>query len=180
MMQAMAKYWAAPDTLVVEAGDPAAMIAWLEKQDVDTWHRVVQSWNYDSGDAVLRWILSRPECDRGTAAQVFLVEGLGHWINGVAADPRKFDDENHICRVVLDHWSHYEQGVLKPHEEHLPAALMARITALYDRPPFEGTAFRAIMEYQGERDAVSKYASEDGKIMVDFNYWAKVNGVTVG
>ena len=47
------------------------LIEWLRQQGPDEWHRTATTWNWDSGNEVLLWIVTQPECDRGTALDVF-------------------------------------------------------------------------------------------------------------
>lgn len=166
--------------LIVPAGEPDAIIEWLKGQPPQTWHCVVSNWNYDYGDKVLTWILNQTACDRGTAAHIFFVEGLGHWIGDALLDEAKFHDPKHVCRIILDNWHSYATGDLRHgYRDPIPADLLSTVQ---DRDPnglFKGTALAEIIAYVGQRDAHSMYGSEDGAIKIDFNYWAKEKGITV-
>ena len=97
VITALNQWWADPDVLIVPAGEPEKTIEWLKDQTPETWHQVVMTWNYDYGDNVLTWILNQENCDRGTAARIFRVEGFGHWLHDIALA----DDKNHVCNVAL-------------------------------------------------------------------------------
>lgn len=176
-MDALFQYWADPDHCIIPAGQTDRIIAWLEQQTPDTWHKVVMNWNYDHGDAVLSWILTQPACDKGTAARVFRIEGLGHWLAEVLADPAKADDTTHVCRIVLDNWHRYSAGELSPGAEEVPDWLQKRLAENAGADIVANTPLHAVLAYKGTRDAVSEFASEDGKIVVDFDHWAKANGI---
>ena len=75
------KWWADPEAEVVSCGNPEPVIEWLKGKSADDWHAIATSWNYDYGSEVLAWILEQEECDRGTAAHVFLTEAQGHWLD---------------------------------------------------------------------------------------------------
>lgn len=180
LMQAMSEYWSDPETLVVPAGQPDRTIAWLAQQTPDTWHRVVATWNYDHGDQVLSWILNQDACDRGTAVCVFLTEGLGHWLSDAARNEHAFNDKTHVCRIVMDNWHRYTKADLNHgYNGRVPDDAMSEIARRDTNGFFEGTPLAEILSYQGTRDAQSKYASQDGKIMIDFDHWAEANGVSV-
>lgn len=108
-MGAYFKYWADPNDVIVKEGQPDAIIDWLSKQTPGTWHRVVMTWSDDHGDKVLSWILSQNRCDRGTAARVGDVEGLGHWLG----EKKLAQDPDHLCSIGLKNWAGYGTGELR-------------------------------------------------------------------
>lgn len=64
-----------PDVLLdewAEREDHQSFAAWLrDEAGPDERHWVAQNWNWDLGEEVLYWIVSRPDCDRATALDVF-------------------------------------------------------------------------------------------------------------
>lgn len=177
-MDALSQYWADPETLIIPAGETDEITVWLESQSPDTWHHVVSTWNYDHGDVVLAWILNQDTCDRGTAANIFLVEGLGHWIWDVVEDEAKFNDPVHVCRIVLNNWHRYTTGDLHHgYRDTIPDDFLDTVRARDINAVFKDTVLADILAYQGQRDAQSKYGSEDGKIRLNFDYWAKMKGI---
>lgn len=113
-MDAMFEYWADPDYVIIPERQDEIIVDWLKEQTPDTWHRVASTWNYDHKNLPLVWILNQENCDRGTAAQVFGVEGAAEWlheqVNGVTS---RYGDD-HLCSVVLRNWHRYATGELKP------------------------------------------------------------------
>ena len=176
---AMMQWWSDDDAIIIPAGEDARIIDWLQQQDADTWHQVVLSWNYDHGDKVLPWILTQDKCDQGTAAQVFFVEGIGHWLWDALADTKKAQDPDHLCSLVLKNWSRYRTSELKPNAQNIPDSLAKMILEKGDQGHFAGTPLSDIMRYCGTRETVSKFASEDGKIVIDLEYWIKSKGIEI-
>ncbi|HEX8241542.1 MAG TPA: DUF4274 domain-containing protein [Allosphingosinicella sp.] len=48
-----------------------ALIWWLARQDRRELHRVALNWNWDTSTRPLRYIVDRPDCDKGTALTIF-------------------------------------------------------------------------------------------------------------
>lgn len=71
---------------------------WLRTQaDPDGRHRVADAWNWDQGNTVLWWIVTRPDCDRATALLVlwrsFPLDALGAEAAALAAIGPAHDDD---------------------------------------------------------------------------------------
>lgn len=50
-----------------------AIIWWLERQDRRALHRLALGWNWDRSTRPLRYIVDRPDCDKGTALTIFFM-----------------------------------------------------------------------------------------------------------
>jgi hypothetical protein len=48
-----------------------ALIWWLERHGPDELHKVALAWNWDQDTLPLRYIVDRPDCDKGTALTIF-------------------------------------------------------------------------------------------------------------
>lgn len=175
---ALMKYWQDPSYIIIPDGETDEIIAWLQNQTPDTWHNVVLSWNYDNGDKVLTWILNQEDCDRGTAAQVFLVEGVGHWLFDGWANAEAPLDDSHVCVVALKNWSRYKTGEFK-HRQSVTEAEIEKAIGQTHRAALDRQTVEDILRFQGTRDAVSEFGSQDGKIVVDFNHWLAENGISI-
>ncbi|KZK80272.1 hypothetical protein PsW64_02836 [Pseudovibrio sp. W64] len=176
----LCKWWADPEVLIIPADETDQIIEWLGHQTPDTWHQVVMNWNWDAGNEVLSWILAQDNCDKGTAAYIFLVEGVGHWLWGALADADKAHDTKHICRIVLDNWHRYITGELKhEYDDDIPDQLIEMLREKGDEHQLADTPLKEIMHYEGTRGAVSKYASEDGKIVIALDYWMKTKSLEI-
>jgi hypothetical protein len=46
-------------------------LAWLHENGPDEWHRWTLSWNWDHGTELIEWIVSQPNCDKGTALSAY-------------------------------------------------------------------------------------------------------------
>lgn len=175
-MDALQKWWADPEVVVVPARQTEQIIEWLGQQSPDTWHQVVMTWNYDYGDKVLSWILAQENCDRGTAARIFLVEGVGHWLWDAFGDKNNANDETHVCNIVLRNWSRYKSGELK-HGYDIPDQMLELVQKKGGMGFLKNYPLQEIMGYEGSREAVSQYGSEDGKIVVALDFWMKAKGI---
>ena len=60
------------------------LTSWLKDKDQDVWFATINHLNWDNSLRTLKWIVSRPECDKANVAHIF-------W----AADPAFF-----ACRIV--------------------------------------------------------------------------------
>ncbi|EFO34065.1 conserved hypothetical protein [Roseibium sp. TrichSKD4] len=172
----MQQWWADQEAVLYPAEQVPKIIEWLGYQTPDTWHQIVLTWNYDFSLEVLAWILEQENCDRGTAARVFLVEGVGYWIWDALDDEARAMDETHVCNIVLRNWKRYKTSELK-HGYDVPK----KIIELVSNKSFTGhlakSPVKEILDYDGKREANSKYASEDGKIVIDFDFWVKSKGI---
>lgn len=173
-MDALFKYWEDPSYIVVESGKPELIIDWLSLQTPDTWHRVVMTWNYDYGDKVLAWVLQQENCDKGTAARVFDVEGLGHWL----WDAELATDKNHLCSIILDNWERYSSGELYHYPQDQKKLLELVHKCIGDKR-YAGTPILDVASYSGFRAAQSMFESQDGKIVVAFDHWVKMKGIDI-
>jgi hypothetical protein len=173
-MGAYFKYWADPNDVIVKEGQPDAIIDWLSMQTPETWHRVVMTWNDDQGDKVLSWILSQNRCDRGTAARVVDVEGLGHWLG----DKELAQDPDHLCSIGLKNWAGYGTGELR-HNPQNKLGILERVRECMAIGMYAGTPIPDVVQYAGSRDALSEFEAEDGKIVVAFEHWTKTNGIEI-
>ncbi|OED48155.1 hypothetical protein AB838_12130 [Rhodobacteraceae bacterium (ex Bugula neritina AB1)] len=160
--------------MIVQAGQPDTIIDWLTKQTPETWHRVVMTWNYDHEDKVLSWILTQEKCDKGTAARVFDVEGLGHWLG----DDTLVRDPNHLCSIILNNWGRYGSCEFN-HSPQDEKEILERTQKHMANGMYVGTPILEVVQYVGSRDAVSEFEAEDGKIVVAFDHWTKTNGIEI-
>jgi hypothetical protein len=60
----------------------AMLMDWLCTATPDQWHQVAMGWNWGSGEAPLRWIVSQPDCDKATALMVFWRGQPSYYWNG--------------------------------------------------------------------------------------------------
>ncbi len=177
-MDALFQYWAEPDYIIIDANKTDEIIAWLEQQTPETWHNVALTWNYDAGDRVMRWMLDQDTCDKGTAAQIFCVEGVGTWLGEAVAATDLAKDKEHLCQVALSRWDSYETGDFKPNYS-VPEHVFSMIEEQADNPLFSGRPIKEILSFQGQRKAVSEFGSQDGMIVVDFDHWLGLKGITI-
>lgn len=52
-----------------------ALMEYLKTASPEDWHQVAWSWNYDSGTEPLEWIVSQPNCSKGTALLIYWTAG---------------------------------------------------------------------------------------------------------
>jgi len=57
--------------------EPKDFLHWIKAQTPDTWHVVVQGWDYNTfdRDEVVDWIFGQPQCDTATVADFFYKTG---------------------------------------------------------------------------------------------------------
>ena len=172
-MDALYKYWEDPSYIVVESGQPDLTINWLSQQTPDTWHRVVTTWNYDHENKVLSWVLKQNNCDKGTAANVFCIEGL--------ADDYLARKDSRLCSTILERWGRYSSGELyhEPKNSGDQKVLIERVQNYVASGLYEEKPILDVAKYSGSRAAVSKFESQDGKIVVAFDHWLKTNGIEI-
>lgn len=173
-MDALFKYWEDPNYIIIEAGQPEKIIDWLSQQTPDTWHRVVMTWNYDYEDRVLSWILQQENCDKGTAARVFDIESLGHWLGNA----KLAENENHLCSIILKNWERYSTGEFR-HNPQNEKMLLEKVRKHVENGLYANTPILGVAQYSGSRDAQSEFESQDGRIVVAFDHWVRTNGIEI-
>jgi hypothetical protein len=98
------QWWQCPHAEL--SSEPEEMLRWIKVQTPDTWHVMVEGWdyNYDDRDDVIEWIFDQPNCDLGTAAQFFFTAGLGL----ADEDPEKLSSGYRrkwdLMKRVADNW----------------------------------------------------------------------------
>jgi len=115
------------------------------------------TWNYDHEDKVLSWILSQEKCDKGTAARVFDVEGLGHWLG----DDTLAENPNHLCSIILNNWTRYRSGEFF-HSPQDKEFILHQVQKHMANGLYAGTPILDVVQYVGSRDASSEFEAEDG------------------
>ena len=68
------------------------LVGWLERSGPDEWHRTALTFNWDAGLKVLEWIVSQPDCDRGTA---IAVEAIPGWASETVG----------LLRLICERWA---------------------------------------------------------------------------
>jgi len=174
---AMMRWWAERE-VIVPSGDADTTIAWLSTQTPDVWHCVAATWNYDSGDRVIAWILAQPECDQGTAARIFYALGDSNWLWEVVAQSELAQDESHLCHVILQNWDGYAKTGLK-RDWTFSESLMDKMNAAGKAGVLGHPALWAILNYEGHGEPESIYQSDDGKVVHSLAYWAAQNGIVI-
>jgi len=75
-----------------------AMIWWLEQQrDPAQLHRVALTWNWDRETRPLRYIVDRPDCDKGTALSIFYSAAPDYYASNTSHSG-PFHDPNYKSR----------------------------------------------------------------------------------
>lgn len=141
------------------------LLEWLNQQTPDDWHAIISNWNYDSGSAALKWIVSHPDCDMGTAIQLFLTDV--DWLAYEKSDLQPYNhdafDTIHIARKrLLD-------------ESFINKELIPQVT--YSKDDLNQSYPSIIRSYVGSRQAQSDYMSEDGSIYLTPTAFAKNIGI---
>lgn len=136
------------------------------------------TWNYDYADEVLAWILQQERCDKGTAARVFLVEGMAYWLFDAAKNADLANDETNVCRIVLKNWHRYRTSEFN-HNYEVSEEMLNNVLGMRTEDYLVDTPLEEIMTYQGKHDAVSDYESSDGRIVVSMNVWMKSKGIEI-
>ncbi|KYG23404.1 hypothetical protein SE92_26835 [Bradyrhizobium sp. AT1] len=173
----LSQYWPCPHAAI--STGPEDFLPWIKLQTPDTWHIIVEGWDYNSmqRDDVIEWILDQPSCDLGTAAQYFFTAAIGL----ADSDPEKLSPGSrrkwHLMKCVADNW---QRGLYR--QNQLQHSLQPSDMTYYDelaaqrqaegRPlPFEvpGPAARKF----GGRLADSPYVYEHFHLRLGFNVWKR-------
>jgi hypothetical protein len=86
-----------------------ALIWWLEQQGADEMHRVALGWNWDNDTMPLRYIIDRPDCDRGTALTIFF-----------SAEPDRFASHNRHGPYHDPNWQHlFASRLVDPEDRYM-------------------------------------------------------------
>jgi hypothetical protein len=79
-------------------------IEWLGRHGPDEWHRAAMSWNWDAAYDVLLWIVTRPECDRATALDVFWKSAPETSLDESYSTLVGWGADNKLATTILDNW----------------------------------------------------------------------------
>ncbi|MEM8653591.1 MAG: hypothetical protein AAGF36_02520 [Pseudomonadota bacterium] len=117
-------------------------------------------------------------CDSGTAARVFLVEGVGHWIWPSFGNKARVLNEAHLCNIALRNWNNYKSGELE-HGYDVPDQVLEMVADRGHEGRLLGAPSKEIFACKGKREAVPEYSLEDDKIVVALGFWLKSKGLKI-
>ena len=146
--------------------EDAYLIEWLEEQSPDDWHSITSNWNYDSNNAALKWIVSHPKCDVGTAIQLFMI-GKDSW------DGYKKEDVQTYYHDAFDTYEIARERLINgdfTNRELIP-------TVKYTQDEIRPTYPLLIKTYKGLRVSHSNFMSQDGTIYLSERAFAEKIGV---
>ncbi|GAA3856860.1 DUF4274 domain-containing protein [Celeribacter arenosi] len=156
--------------------------SWLKEQNPDTWHKIAMSWHYDYDPSPLLWIVNQPDCDFGTACQIFGTEGHSFMTTPTW---QELGDSAHqaswkMCNTIVERWqaNSFATADLKP-----ATGAMRTYQIMAPRHKDAGTPLTwdvpdHVFHYEGTRDAQSQYTSFEGQIYWNFDFWQKLAGFT--
>jgi hypothetical protein len=171
------QWWQCPH--VELSSEPEDFLRWIKVQTPDTWHAIVEGWDYNSADRddVIEWILDQPSCDLGTAAQFFFTAATGL----AGEDPEKLSSgyrrKWHLMKRVADNW---QRGLYVRNElQHEVAAsdvkyydeLVARRETAGRPLPWKVPGPKA--RRFGSRLPDSAYGYEPGHLKLTFVAWKR-------
>lgn len=146
--------------------DEAFLLEWLGEQTPDDWHTITANWNYDSNNAALKWIVSHPKCDMGTAIQLFLI-GNDSWFGYNKEDIETYHHDSFDTVEIARERLKNEDFINK---ELIPLVKYSKDEIRPNYPPI-------IKTYEGVRGADSDFISQDGTIFLSEMAFAKKIGV---
>jgi hypothetical protein len=146
--------------------DEDYFLEWLKQQSPDDWHSIISNWNYDSNNAALKWIVSHPMCDIGTAIQLFMI-GLDSW------DGYKKEDVQSYYHDAFDTFEIARERL--KNEDFTNKELIPSVT--YSQDDVRRTQLPIIKTYTGLRPANSDFMSQDGTIYLSERAFAMKIGV---
>jgi hypothetical protein len=171
------QWWPCPHAEL--SSEPEDFLRWIKVQTPDTWHVIVQGWDYncDDRDDVIEWILDQPNCDLGTAAQFFFTGAIGL----ADQDPEKLSSgyrrKWHLMKRVADNWQRglYVCNELKhevePSDVKSYDELVARLEA--DGRPLPWKVPGPEARRFGSRLPDSAYCYEPGHLRLTFAVWKR-------
>jgi hypothetical protein len=171
----LAEWYACPYSKL--SSEPEDFLRWIKVQTPDTWHVIVESWDYNDGDRddVIEWIFDQPNCDLGTAAQFFFTAGLAN------EEPEKLSPlyrrSWHLMKRIADNWQvgFYVRNEL---QHSVEPSDMTHYDELVARREAEGRPLRWKVPGPkarrfGARRPVSAYWYEHGHLKLGFAAWKR-------
>lgn len=137
---------------IIDSGEDH-LLEWLEQQSPDDWHSIISNWNYDSNNAALKWIVSHPNCDMGTAIQLFMI-GKDSW------DGFKRED---VELYYLDAFDTFETAHERLKDEDFTNRELIP-SVRYSQDEIRPTYPPILRTYKGLRAADSDFISQDQTI----------------
>uniref|UniRef100_Q07P56 DUF4274 domain-containing protein n=1 Tax=Rhodopseudomonas palustris (strain BisA53) TaxID=316055 RepID=Q07P56_RHOP5 len=171
------QYWQCPH--VALSTEPEDFLRWIKVQTPDTWHVIVQNWDYNSAyrDDVIEWVLDQPNCDVGTASQFFFTAAIGL----ADEDPEKLSSgyrrKWQLMKHVAENWQRgfYVRNELKhevePSDVRCYDELVARREAAGRPLPWKVPGREA--RRFGSRLPNSEYCYEPGHLTLTFAAWKR-------
>lgn len=176
----LSQYWACPRAAI--STEPKDFLRWIKLQTPDTWHIIVEGWDYNSAerDDVVEWILDQPNCNLGTAAQYFFTAAIGLADDDPEQLSPGYRRKWHLMKRVADNWQRglYLQNQLQhsvqPSDVTYYDELVDRRQAKSRPLPFKvpGPEARRF----GGRLADSAYIYEHFHLRLGFNAWKRERG----
>ena len=161
---------------------PNQLEDWIAKQRPDTWHSIAMSWQYDYDPTPLLLIVNQPACDFGTACQLFGTEGH-NWMTTPTWEELPYASSRtswKMCDKIVERWhaGSFPTAELKP-----TAGVLQTYKIMEPRHRAEGKSItwdvpEYVYQYEGSKDAQSQYASHEGQICWDFEFWRRAKGFT--
>lgn len=171
----LSQYWPCPHAAI--STEPDDFLPWIKLQTPDTWHIIVEGWDYNSAerDDVIEWILDQPNCNLGTAAQFFFTAAIGLADKEPDQLSPGYRRKWHCMKRVADNWQrgHYLQNQLQHSVQPSDVTYYDELVAgrqAEGRPlPFKvpGPDARRF----GGRLAASPYDYEHFHLRLGFNAW---------
>lgn len=146
--------------------DEAFLLEWLAEQTPDDWHSIISNWNYDSNNAALKWIISHPMCDMGTAIQLYMI-GMDSWFGYKKEDVEPYyHDAFNTFEIARERLKN---------EDFINRELIPSVS--YSQDEIRPCYLPSIQAYVGLRPANSDFMSQDGTIYLSERAFAKEIGV---
>ena len=87
-----------------------SLTEWLHEKGPVFYHMVASRWNWDSGTAILDWIISQDDCDAGTAQAVFWLAEPFFYTESDRSPDGTFGVNDEAYRLILKIARRWEQG----------------------------------------------------------------------
>jgi Domain of unknown function (DUF4274) len=161
--------------------EPNDLLRWVQVQTPDTWHELIESWNYNNGgrlNSVLGWIIDQPNCDLSTAAKFFFTCAIGLADQEPSSLDSWYRGDWELMKRVADNWSRglYSQAELRL---GVDASDIRYYDDLVEQRNERGQPLAwKIPDPQsrrfGTRSHVSAYHFEHGHLSLSFATWMRV------
>ncbi len=154
--------------ILMSTSDPE-FLGWIQKQSPDVWHKIICSSTDADDSKVTKWIVSHPDCDLGTAVNLFRLDAINFDCDLAKLSPA-YHDQWHAIKIC-------EERMLSDDfktKELAPELLYNGMGLPSGNEQF--TVPEVVRTFTGTRGAISDFVLSGGQLMLSLDAFCRSIG----